>query len=200
MSANNNTKLISNEEETFIDIEKGLANNNNNIIHEIKCILKKTNSTESDNKIKSIILQLISILFVIIFISPFVICDLVFGYKDDSCVDIYPENMGYINMKIYLLASGYFTLGILSSILINWYFVASSIIEDNIVFLGFLSVLLHLSQVFLVIWNILGAVIFWGTLNKQNLCSNNVNTYLFVSLIIKLFANFCNIMATKNKK
>ena len=209
MSNNTNTIMVSNllynEEYKNIcasDIENVVVdkNNTNISIPEFKCILKKTNNSENDVKIKSIILQLISILFVIIFVSPFVICDLVFGYGDDSCLYIYPENFNVMNMKIYLLISGYFTIGILSSIFINWYFVANGNIEDNIVLFGFLSIILHISQVFLVIWNILGAVIFWGTLNKQKLCSNNVNTYLFVSLIIKLFVNLCNIMATKNKK
>ena len=217
MSANNNTKLISIvvpiEEEKFIDdvpnnntvenLENGLVNNNNdkNNIPEVKSILKRTNrEIENDNKIKAFILQFISILFVALFVSPFVICDLVFGYNDDSCVDIYPENMSFINMKIYLLVSGYLAIGLLSCIIVNLYFASDDNIGNNIILVAFLSIVLYISQVFFIIWNILGAVIFWGTLNKQNYCSKSINTYLFVSLIMKLFANFCNIMATKDKK
>jgi hypothetical protein len=217
MSANNNTKLISIvvpiEEEKFIDdvpnnntvenLENGLVNNNNdkNNIPEVKSILKRTNrEIERDNKIKAFILQFISILFVALFVSPFVICDLVFGYNDDSCVDIYPENMSFINMKIYLLVSGYLAIGLLSCIIVNLYFASDDNIGNNIILVAFLSIVLYISQVFFIIWNILGAVIFWGTLNKHNYCSKSINTYLFVSLIMKLFANFCNIMATKDKK
>ena len=215
MSANNNTKLItivvSNEEEKFIDntpnsntvetLENGLSNNNNIIIPDLKGILKNTSrEIESDNKIKTLILQFIGILFVALFVSPFVICDLVFGYNDDSCVDIYPENMSFINMKIYLLVSGYLAIGLLSCIIINLYFASDDNIGNNIILVAFLSIVLYISQVFFVIWNILGAVIFWGTLNKHNYCSKSINTYLFVSLIMKLFANFCNIMANKDKK
>ena len=217
MSANNNTKLISIvvpiEEEKFIDdvpnnntvenLENGLVNNNNdkNNIPEVKSILKKTNrEIERDNKIKAFILQFISILFVALFVSPFVICDLVFGYNDDSCVDIYPENMSFINMKIYLLVSGYLAIALLCCIIINLYFASDDNIGNNIILVAFLSIVLYISQVFFVIWNILGAVIFWGTLNKHNYCSKSINTYLFVSLIMKLFANFCNIMANKDKK
>ena len=217
MSANNNTKLISIvvpiEEEKFIDdvpnnntvenLENGLVNNNNdkNNIPEVKSILKRTNrEIENDNKIKAFILQFISILFVALFVSPFVICDLVFGYNDDSCVDIYPENMSFINMKIYLLVSGYLAIGLLSCIIVNLYFASDDNIGNNIILVAFLSIVLYISQVFFIIWNILGAVIFWSTLNKHNDCSKSINTYLFVSLIMKLFANFCNIMATKDKK
>ena len=208
MSVNNNTKLVSIvvpiEEEKFIDddqnnnMENGLVNNS---IPELKSILKKTSrEIESNNKIKAFILQFISILFVALFVSPFVICDVVFGYKDDSCVDIYPENMSFMNMKIYLLVSGYLAIGLLCCIIINLYFAADDNIGNNIILVAFLSIVLHISQVFFVIWNILGAVIFWGTLNKHNHCSKSINTYLFVSLIMKLFANFCNIMANKDKK
>ena len=216
MSANNNTKLItivvSNEEDKFIDdapnsntvetLENGLVNNNKNniIIPDFKGILKNTSrEIESDNKIKTLILQFIGILFVALFVSPFIICDLVFGYNDDSCVDIYPENMSFINMKIYLLVSGYLAIGLLCCIIINLYFAADDNIGNNIILVAFLSIILHISQVFFVIWNILGAVIFWGTLNKHNYCSKSINTYLFVSLIMKLFANFCNIMVNKDK-
>lgn len=209
MSANNNTKLVSIvvpiEEEKFIDdtpnnnMENGLANNNNT--SEVKGILKKTtHNSESDNKIKAFILQFIGILFVALLVSPFVVCDLVFGYNDDSCVDIYPENMSFINMKIYLLVSGYLAIGVLSCIIINLYFASDNNIGENIVLVAFLSIVLYISQVFFVIWNILGAVIFWGTLNKHNYCSKSINTYLFVSLIMKLFANFCNILSNKDKK
>ena len=213
MSANNNTKLVSIivpiEEEKFMEdvpnsktvetLENGLPNKNN--IPELKGILKKTNrEIESDNKVKTFILQFISILCVALLVSPFIICDLVFGYNDDSCVNIYPENMNFMNMKIYLLISGYLAIGVLSAIIINLYFVVSGNAGDNIVLVSFLSILLYISQLFFVIWNILGAAVFWGTLNKHNYCSKSINTYLFVSLIIKLFANFCNIMANKDKK
>jgi hypothetical protein len=212
MSANNNTKLVSIvvpiEEEKFMDdvqnnntvenLENGLVNNN---IPELKSILKKTSrEIESDNKIKTFILQFISILFAALFVSPFIICDLVFGYNDDSCVDIYPQNMSFMNMKIYLLVSGYLAIGLLACIIINLYFAADDNIGNNIILVAFLSIVLYISQAFFIIWNILGAVIFWGILNKHNYCSKSINTYLFVSLIIKLFANFCNIMANKDKK
>ena len=212
MSANNNTKLVSIvvpiEEEKFIDdvsnnnMENGLVNNNNdkNNIPEVKSILKSRHNSERDHKIRAFILQFITILFAALLISPFIICDLVFGYNDDSCVDIYPENMSFMNMKIYLLVSGYLAIGILCCIVTNLYLISNDDVAENIITVTFLSIILYVSQVFFVIWNVLGAVIFWGTLNKHNYCSKSINTYLFVSLIMKLLANFCNIMATKDKK
>lgn len=211
MSSNNNTKLVSIvvpiEEEKFIDddinLENGLVDKNNNSAPGFKGILKTTRTPQdikNDDKIRTIIAQFIGILCVALLVSPFIICDLIFGYNDDSCVNIYPENMNFMNMKIYLLVSGYLAIGVLSGIIINLYFVVSGNAGNNIVLVSFLSIVLYISQVFFVIWNILGAAVFWGTLNKHNYCSKSINTYLFVSLIMKLFANFCNIMATKDKK
>ena len=211
MSANNNTKLVSIvvpiEEEKFIDddtnLENGLVDKNNDSAPGFKGILKTTRTPQdikNDDKIKAIIAQFIGILCVALLVSPFIICDLVFGYNDDSCVNIYPENMNFMNMKIYLLVSGYLAIGAISCIIINLYFAADDNVGENIILVAFLSIVIHISQVFFVIWNILGAVIFWGTLNKRNLCSKSINTYLFVSLIIKLVVNFYNIMSTNNKK
>jgi len=207
MSANN-TKLISivvpvEEDKCFDDVpnlENGIVDKNIIRVPEFKGILKKNNYIENDDKMKSIIGHLIAILIVVILVSPFVICDLVFGYSDDSCVDIYPENMGFMNMKIYLLVSGYLVIGLLLCIITNLCFVAKDNTGDNIVLVAFLSIVIHISQVFFVIWNILGGIIFWATLNKRNICSKSTNNYLFLSLIIKLFVNFYNIMSANNKK
>ena len=208
MSANN-TKLISivvpvEEDKCFDDVpnlENGIVDKNIIRVPEFKGILKKTNyDIEKDDKMKSIIGHLIAILIVVILISPFVICDLVFGYSDESCVDNYPDTMGFMNMNIYLLVSGYLVIGLLLCIITNLCFVAKDNTGDNIVIVAFLSIIIHISQVFFVIWNILGGIIFWGTLNKRNLCSKSTNNYLFLSLIIKLFVNFYNIMSANNKK
>ena len=64
------------------DIENEVIDKNNTRKPEIKGILKNTTShynIAKDDKMKSDILELISILVVVIFVSPFVICDLVSG-------------------------------------------------------------------------------------------------------------------------
>jgi len=170
----------------MVDLEK----------QELKSILKKPYK-EHPYAVHIIKYMISFVTFLLCF--PIVICDLYYGYSKDSCVEEYPAKLN-INMKIYLLVSGYLTIGLLACIIINLYFAADDNIGNNIILVAFLSIILHISQVFFVIWNILGAVIFWGTLNKHNYCSKSINTYLFVSLIMKLFVNFCNIMANKDKK
>lgn len=182
-------------------VDNPKADIENNIkLPENKGILKNKNQDiEHDVKFQMNVINMFIIFIAAVFVSPFIICDLVFGYNDDSCVEIYPENLSFVNMKIYLLVSGYFTISMLTIILTNCV-IANGNEGDNIMIIAFLSILFHISRVFLVIWNIIGAIIFWGTLNKQNLCSKSTNAYLFVSLIIKLFGNFCNIMMSNSKK
>jgi len=204
MSTINTSIVPVSSEEIVTDIECGICEKKIITEDSLKGILKnnkkpKNNRNNRNNKNQETIIKLVIILLVIILVSPFIICDLVFGYTDDTCLDIYPENLELINMKTYLLVSAYYVIGVLIVLLINLNFTIHS--DDyKIIIFSFLSIILYISQLFLVVWNIIGGIIFWSTLNKQNLCSKSINTYLFVSLIIKLFVNFSNIMMTKNKK
>jgi hypothetical protein len=187
------------EEEKFTDIEKCCDNDNNNE-SQLKSILKPTLSSENNVKLKINIIKIASIIFISIIALPFIICDLSFAYNDDSCVEIYPKYIIFMNMKTYLLVSGYYTIGLMCVIICNLQFLSIENKNSNVIFMSFLSVIINVSKVFLVIWNTIGAFIFWGTLYQVEKCNTIVYNYLFISLIIKLFGNFCNIMATKNKK
>ncbi len=201
MSSNhNNMKLhaivVPIEEEKFTDIEHCDATDATT-----KSIIKNTRSSQeldADNETKIRIVKIVAMLFITIFASPFIICDLIFGYSDDICIDTYPENLNLVNMKTYLLVSSYYTIGFLTTIYINLCFISENN-DTNVILFSFLSIVKKLSQVFLVIWNIIGAIVFWGTLEQGELCSKNINTYLFVSLIIKLLVNFYNIFSIKKK-
>ena len=195
----NNMKLhaiiVPAEEEKFADIEQGVDTTTaKSIIRN----MKSSQELEAENEIKIRIVKFVSILFISIFASPFIICDLIFGYSDDSCVDTYPENLNLVNMKTYLLVNAYYTIGFLTILFINLCFISENN-DTAVILFSILSIMKNLSQVFLVVWNIIGAIIFWGTLNQRELCSKSTNTYLFVSLIIKLLVNFYNIFSNKKK-
>jgi hypothetical protein len=187
------------EEEKFTDIEKCCDNDNNNE-SQLKSILKPTLSSENNVKLQINIIKIASIIFISIIALPFIICDLSFAYNDDSCVEIYPKYIIFMNMKTYLLVSGYYTIGLICVIICNLQFLSIENKNSNVIFMSFLSVIINVSKVFLVIWNTIGAFIFWGTLYQVEKCNTIVYNYLFISLIIKLLANFCNIITTKNKK
>ena len=192
------------EEEKFTDIEKFCdSDSDNNNETQLKSILKPTLSNEdyvNNVKLQINIIKIASIIFISIIAIPFIICDLYFAYNDDSCVEIYPKYIIFMNMKAYLLVSGYYTIGFMFTLICNLQFLSIENKNSNIILMTILSVIINVSKVFLLIWNTIGAFIFWGTLYQVEKCNTIVYNYLFISLIIKLFANFCNIMATKNKK
>jgi uncharacterized membrane protein len=184
------------EEEKFADIEQAVDTTTaKSIIRN----MKSSQELEAENEIKIRIVKFVSILFISIFASPFIICDLIFGYSDESCVDTYPENLNLVNMKTYLLVSAYYIIGFLTILFINLCFISENN-DTSVILFSLLSIMKNLSQVFLLLWNIIGAIIFWGTLNQRELCSKSTNTYLFVSLIIKLLVNFYNIFNNNKKK
>jgi hypothetical protein len=120
---------------------------------------------------------------------PIVICDLYYGYSRDSCVEEYPTNLN-INMKIYLV------VGACTSILIMGLVICSisclSNRRGNSMHLYLVTVpklIITYGSLFLLAWNIIGSVIFWGMLYNKNLCSSNISTYLFVTLVVKLVCN-----------
>ena len=197
--------VINNEDEgeKFTDIEKYCDNDNNNNESQLKSILKPTLSNKDYNnnlKLQINIIKIASIIFISIIAIPFIICDLYFAYNDTSCVDIYPKYIIFINMKAYLLVSGYYTIGFMCVIICNLQFLSIENKNSNVICMSILSVIINVSKVFLIIWNTIGAFIFWGTVYHLEKCKTIVYDYLFVSLVIKLIAILFYIISNKNKK
>jgi hypothetical protein len=197
--------VINNEDEgeKFTDIEKCCDNDNNNNESQLKSILKPTLSNKDYNnnlKLQINIIKIASIIFIFIISIPFIICDLYFAYNDDSCVEVYPKYIIFINMKAYLLVSGYYTIGLMCALICNLQFLSIENKNSNVIFMSILSVIINVSKVFLIIWNTIGAFIFWGTLYHVEKCKTIVYNYLFVSLVIKLLAILFHIITNKNKK
>jgi hypothetical protein len=56
-----------------------------------------------------------------------------------------------------------------------------------------------INAAFNIIWTCIGAVIFWAYLNKRE-CSNDVDNYLKISLIIKLIVVFIQLITNSCNK
>ena len=194
--------VINNEDEgeKFTDIEKCCNNDNNNNESQLKSILKPTLSNKDYNnnlKLQINIIKIASIIFIFIISIPFIICDLYFAYNDDSCIEIYPKYIIFMNMKAYLLVSGYYTIGLMCVLICNLQFLSIENKNSNVIFMSILSVIINVSKVFLIIWNTIGAFIFWGTLYHLEKCKTIVYNYFFVSLVIKLLAILFHIITNK---
>ena len=115
-----------------------------------------------------------------------------------------PKNLD-ISLKLYLLVSGFMgiILLVLSSILIIFmdfqiseYFnnKISRVNELELIKLkkfldGFKKCCKYIVGIFGLLWNIIGSVLFWGYYYENDLCSIEISTYIFITLIIKLLAS-----------
>lgn len=157
------------------------------------------NKSDENNYNKQNLVKFIIILLLIIVSSPIVIYDLYYGYTDNSCIIDYPNGLN-INMKMYLLVNGYCGIIIILSFVCFITCIPIKHIEDNILLIVVPKLLEIIFTIFTSFWNIIGSVIFWGKLYKEGNCDKNISTYLFTTLIIKLFCNYCSIHKIMNNK
>ena len=182
------------------DIETGSnsSNSSNNEFVSLKGILKKSNHVEDEARTGLIVIKLCTTLLMIVLTTPIIICDLYFGFSDHSCINEMPDGFNY-TMKLYLLVSGF--MGLLWLLFIIYTTCSLSINNDNnqtsIICAGCIGLIVLL---FNLIWNILGAVTFWGSTYKGGHCDSEISTYIYVSLIIKLVGTLIALQQNSNKK
>lgn len=163
-------------------------------VAEVKSILRNSEKRSKvyDNIAENILKLLITILTVLL-CSPIIICDIYFGLNDNSCVEKSPPSLS-ISLQTYMLTSAFVGLSALTIVIISTCIISSNNSDTKNNFIVTISTIIStLFSVFHLIWNILGAIVFWGFAYKNNLCDKNVSTYLFITLIIKLIANYFGI-------
>lgn len=150
------------------------------------------NSPSLEKPIKGfIILKTCSTLCVLIIMVPIIISDLYYGFTDKSCVNREPYGLGF-SMKLYLLISGFVEMAIMISC-VNCICCLSLKGGSNLKNAYFTLCVVFTSALFLLIINILGAVVFWSNVYEENICDKNISNYLFASLIIKFILNLAFI-------
>lgn len=152
----------------------------------LKGILKKPDEQFKNIEAEKIIAKICISLLVIIIMLPFIICDLYFGFTDHSCSREQPNELA-INLRLYLIVSSF--VDILATIIIltglncvN----TEKLTNSGICALCCGTIGLLFIIIFNTIWNILGAVVFWGYIYGNGNCDKTFSTYVFISLIIKL--------------
>ena len=168
----------------MVDLEK----------QELKSILKKPYK-ERPYAVHIIKYMISFVTFLLCF--PIVICDMYYGYSKDSCVEEYPAKLN-INMKIYLVVCAYTNMLIMVLVICS----ISCLSRRNsrsmhLYMVTVPKLIVTYGSLFLLAWNIIGSVIFWGMLYNKNLCSSNISTYLFVTLVVKLV---CNLTVLSSRK
>ena len=168
-------------ERGFSDIENRIPSST-----ELKSILRVSYDTNIERKEKAFRIAKFCVMLIIVTICiPIILFDLVYAYTDKSCIDIYPNKLN-INMKIYLLVSGYFGLADLFILICYTLFISykDKHFDEYINILNLFTNVV--TKLFLAVWNIIGAIIFWGTLYHKDDCSRSTYNYLFATIIIKL--------------
>lgn len=127
--------------------------------------------------------------------GSFMICDIYFGLEDKSCVTQNIQRIS-INLKTFLLVRGFLVLAFLSEILLS----ISLLTQKTLPFCScFQMSLLMFVSMFLIAWNIVGAIIFWRYMDTDK-CDNPVYNYTFASLIIFFISAGMNMFASSKKK
>lgn len=170
------------------------------LIIPLRGILKYNVQNAVDDKIiEGKIINLCYILIIIISMSPIIICDLYFGFTDSTCSSEHPKDLD-INLRLYLIVSGLISLSAMIIILLGLsFFNKEENIDKFIYILSCGTIGLLCIIIFNIIWNILGAYIFWGYIYEHGNCNKTFLTYVFVSLIIKLSSSLFGLSINKNK-
>jgi hypothetical protein len=135
---------------------------------------------------------------IIVFTCPIAIADIVYGARNDECLNEYPDSL-HLNMKKYLIVSGVMTLVTGLYMIVN----VCYILENNKITIAMMVlnlIFMMLMSIFSVIWNILGAIVFWKFIYPEGQCNEDVSSYLFASLVIKLVFTYMNMISAINRK
>jgi hypothetical protein len=163
----------------------------------LKGILRREIPPTSDIDAVIIILKTCSVIFILIIAVPIIVVDLYFGFTDTSCVKTEPDGLD-ISLKLYLLVSGFFNMGIMLAYIASICLFAEK--DDISCSRSMCCAYLTGAIGLLTIWNILGAIVFWGTIYGDKICKKNVSTYIFGSLIIKLIGNLVALLNNRSEK
>jgi len=188
-----NTQKLS---EIIIDIEAQNETNEN-----VRGILRRPDDNLVDQaKVEICLMRCCMALFIIIVMAPMAIADLYFGFTDSTCSKEEPDELS-ISIKLYLLVSGFMSLAVMTLFLIGINFIGQTDKIDNLkcCFMCCGSVGVILTAIFSLIWNILGAIVFWGYIYGNGNCNKTFSTYVFVSLIIKLIATLLGMASNKKE-
>ena len=168
-------------------------------------LIKPHDKLEYQNRVVKNLLECCIALCVIIVTVPIATSDLYFGFSDSSCSREEPDDIS-ITVRLYLLVSGFMLLTAMTLFLIGLYSF------DEITFVNVIKKIDKLTCcfiscgsigviLFVVIWNVLGAIVFWEYIRDNGNCNKTFSTYVSVSLIIKFVGTlYAIVLTTKYKK
>jgi len=165
----------------------------------LKSILKNSEyDIKSEIKISLLIKKITAVSFVLLLNIPIIVCDLYFGFNDTSCVNEKSRKFDF-DVKLYLLMCGFMGLFSLLASILSIYSI-DFISEKNEKIILEIKYLAGFIVLFSVIWNNIGAIIFWLKKYPKKICNENVSMYVFISLIFKFINNCSNFSRLNSNK
>jgi hypothetical protein len=128
-----------------------------------------------------------------LFATPMIICDLYFGFSNDKCLIEYSENFKF-KLKTYLLVSGFIGIINIFIMILSFYLKQSDFIGLMVSGIGLSTI----SELFYIVWNILGSILFWSYIYPNHKCNSQLSDYLFASFIIKIILCYFSIITRNN--
>lgn len=179
------------------DLEVGLNTNKQNTLTNVEL----NNTSSSGDFATNCCIISFKWVFVMIFVFPLTFCDLYHGYNDNSCVSE-PAGKLTINLKDYLLVYGWINLSSLIIFTIGLCFInlySMSKINDTcfVCCEKSATIIFAIINIFSIIWNVFGAVIFWSLMYTSD-CNDGIYNYVFASLVIKLCFNVIKLCFDAN--
>lgn len=135
---------------------------------------------------------------IIIFLTPLMVCDLYYGFSGDECLDEYPEQI-HLNLKKYLLVCGFITLFNMIYMIISTALVSNNDEKNTILMVVSIGISFSLG-ILMLVWNIIGAVIFWQFIFPEHSCNESLSNYLFASIIIKLVITWASFTSKSSNR
>jgi hypothetical protein len=130
-----------------------------------------------------------------IFLLPFIVCDLYYAYNNNSCTHISIKNYNIgINLATWLKVDGYINLSI-SGVLLFVGFVTCCFPVIGLALGIFYLFFMGIVSLFNTAWIIVGAVMFWGDLDKGSSCDNGLKSYMYARLIIGIVSGVCSLFS-----
>ncbi len=197
----NVTEDIVRERMTTIIIDIESPNEDEEILNlPLRSILKNPDSNRENDEIfeARVTSVCISLILIIIWV-PIIVVDLYFGFSESTCTKKEPSDNSFknlIKLKIYLLVSGFVGIVSLGAILTAIYIFDPKLDRaSNIYLYSITFATMYLTCLFSIIWNIIGAITFWGFIFNNKTCDQNFVAYMYGSLIIKLISSLYTIYA-----
>ncbi len=129
-------------------------------------------------------LYFVFIIYTIIFLIPFIICDLYYAYIDTCCLNLPITAYSiYFTLDTWLKVIGWLYLCFCGILIL---FGVCMCYWDEMVFILMMCCMIIgiCMCIFNVIWMVIGGIMFWGDIYKTDMCNKNINNYMNARLII----------------